>query len=478
MFWGLLLVLVSKASGASPACPKPIEHPDSKKLSYCNSQGRLTEEHFFKLQNGQLALAEINHYSPDDSRVQRRDIHQAHFGQPAQYQFTYDASRPHFQFVEKIEIANLEGQLQKVYHVKPDDHFIQELQQRYQPKPISALILDTGFEWTHPLLIDKHYVNTADPINGRDDDQDGWIDNVTTIQGWASGGGSVDYVFNHNERLQIKDKGEPNSHGTFVASVAMRDIQNSHFLGASGSLDSPAFLYKMMDLIRKKNIRFTNMSFGFGDNKAASFIDRDSHQALADFVQSTPNTLHVVAAGNHGINFDESKFSEYPACLRSANRITVGALQTDDIEIEKLATYQRSKMSSYGTRCVDIFAPGERVVGAGLYPDEIRASGTSVASPFALNVLLKIHDRAPELSSLDFKKILLLTAYIPQTGFLPSRSGGIIHPSRALAVAEKIAQGWELLDAVQHERITSPAPFEEFDQEKILAWWQKHRLLP
>ncbi len=473
----LLFIFVSLNAHTAPACPATVVHPTSKKESVCDENGRVIRELLFSLEDQNSVLVEVNHYAPGSSRVLQRDIHRPHFGQPAQYRFEYDEKQPDFRFVKQIAIANEHGQPQKVYHVHVPDATIQQAQREAQDRPVSTLIIDTGFEWTHPLLRDKHYINPNEILNGLDDDQDGWIDNITTIKGVESGGGAISYVFNQNERLQIKAQGEPNSHGTFVASVAMRDIENSQFIGASGSIDSPAFLYKLFELNRRHKIQFTNMSFGFGDKNSTSFVDPDSHQALADFVQQTTDTLHVIAAGNHGIHFDESKYSEYPACLKSANRVTVGSLQTDTIDTDKLHTYQRSKMSSYGTRCVDIFAPGEKVRGAGLYPDEIQASGTSVASPFALNILLKVHDRLPDLSPDEYKKILLLTAYVPQSGFLSVRSGGIIFPERVLAVVDHVVNGWSIDDAVLHERVTRPARFEESSQEKVFNWWRQHRLV-
>src|SRR5690606_13854800 len=145
--------------------------------------------------------------------------------------------------------------------------------------------------------------------------------------------------------------------------------------------------------------RFTNMSFGFGDRGGVSLIDRDDHYALENFIINQSSVLHVIAAGNYGINFDESRYSEYPACIKSKYSITVGGLSTGELNEDQLSTYERSKGSSHGIRCVDVMAPGEEMEGAFLWPETAKVSGTSVASPFVLNVLLQMHKENGSLSS-------------------------------------------------------------------------------
>src|SRR5690606_16049021 len=157
-----------------------------------------------------------------------------------------------------------------------------------------------------------HHINKREVLDGADNDGDGFVDNISTIKGLLGSGGSINYQFNENERLRLPPVGggAPMSHGTFVASVAMKDIDHSTFIGASGDIYSSVFLYKMIEIIKTHDLRFNNMSFGFGDRGGVSLIDRDDHYALENFIKNQSSVLHVIAAGNYGINFDESRYSE------------------------------------------------------------------------------------------------------------------------------------------------------------------------
>ena len=475
MFIWIWLLAAISGIGHAVTCPKDISNYQFKKVYTCAADNTPLSEDYYRKDDGKFYHFETNIFESGTKRISQRQVHRGHHGKPATYQFTYQSDKEWDRYISSMDIVNPEGQLIRHYTVHPLQDLALDPTQLNHLSP-KVLIVDTGFEWTHPHLISKHHYNNNEILNGLDDDGDGWVDNITTIKGKGGYGGSVDYVFNENEALQIRDNGEPISHGTFVSSVAMKNIEHTSFLGASGALDSPVFLFKLLELTRNKGIKFTNMSFGFGDKKGASFIDPESHEAISAFLKTSTDTLHTVAAGNHGINFDESEFSEYPACFRAKNIVTVGALATGDIETKKLSSYQRSTMSSHGTRCVDVMAPGEKMLGAGLYPDTVQASGTSVASPYALNLFLKVHAIIPDLSPAQYKELVLKTVFVPKTGPFQVRSGGILFPERALKAARLVQQGLPVLEAVKAARETVTADNEETNWQTLTQLWQKNRL--
>lgn len=418
----------------------------------------------------------------DTSRPESRRIENPKHGSPAIYTFKYSSPDSWNLFTDSISIFDLNGNFQRTYQTQVSKNFLLKHQAKQKQKPLKVLIVDTGFEWTHPDLIDKHYVNKGESLNGLDDDGDGLIDNLTTLKGLAGAGGGVTYTFNENEQIRVNLRGgEPLSHGTFVASVAMKDIDHISFLGASGSLDSPVLIFKLIELIRAHSIQFSNLSFGFGDKASVSLMDPEGHDAIESFLKSTPETLHAVAAGNRGVDFDNSSFSEYPACFKSKNILTVGAVNTDEIRETELPTLKRSAFSSYGVRCVDIYAPGEEMVGAGLYPFKIKAGGTSVASPYILNLAIKVAHRAPSLTASEIRTLILQTAFVPAEGALPVRSGGIVFPKRALKAADIFTDGSSLEDSIQLSRTLVTAFREETDFEFLSNLWaenNRHRHPP
>lgn len=407
-------------------------------------------------------LSEINYYKKPEKRALKRTVLKPKYGLPATYTLEYKSEDPNNLSLAKMWVnpENTKDWIPFVFEPIPTvgvDHL-------FSRKLPAAMIIDSGFLPLHPLLAGKHF---KDPISG-----------ATTIHGRLTGGSQVDYEFHQIENLKLPrvGGGAPLSHGTFVASVAMKDIEHASFIGVAGDIYASSYLYKMMEIIRDKGIRFTNMSFGFGDRKSAPMIDKLDFEALISFIQFQPNVLHVVASGNHGVNFDEVKYSEYPACVKSLYSVVVGGLATGELHEEKLSQYERSKMASHGNRCVDIMGPAENVVGAGIWPEEMKASGTSVASPYVLNVLLKMHSLSPALDTRVYRELLLKTAYVPKQKKFSVRSGGIVHERRAILATQIHRQGKTVDEAVQLARksIFDSAEINDFlELQKI---WDENKL--
>lgn len=144
-----------------------------------------------------------------------------------------------------------------------------------------------------------------------------------------------------------------------------------------------------------------------------------------NFVGAAPKTLFVFASGNEGLSNDEIGTS--PANIDADNAITVGA------------TYKNqffAPFSNYGTRTVDVAAPGmlipSAIPGAGNY---LEVSGTSQAAPFVANIAGKIKDMNPALSPKEIKTIIMGT--VDKKGFLSDKvaAQGIVNSERALFAA-------------------------------------------
>lgn len=292
-----------------------------------------------------------------------------------------------------------------------------------------VLILDSGFDLRHPDLTHKVWKNPLEKLDGIDNDGNGWVDD---IHGWNIGDGTNDI----NDRLLLPQVNEPISHGTHVASIAMKDVRNFAFMGYAGDMTNPRFLEKAKQEIAKHKVRFANMSFGWDDADEANSPltpGSASSNALEDLIRESKGTLFVVAAGNNDRLLERFKTCEIPPCLQYPNLIKVGALNVADYSALERA--DRAEFSNYSEEFVDIFAPGDFVVAAGIGGLNIALSGTSMASPNALNILLRMAEKAPKLSIAELKDILMKTAYVPAKP-LPCRSKGMVYPERALRVAE------------------------------------------
>jgi hypothetical protein len=230
----------------------------------------------------------------------------------------------------------------------------------------------------------------------------------------------------------------PISHGTHVASLAFRDIQKFELVGFAGDYSQADYLNRMSSFVKAQKIPFVNMSFGFGTKENPFGVNDQSRYALIDLLKSNPDTLFVIAAGNAGLEVHQETNDDLPASAPVQNKLVVAAVNRSDFSTwteEDRKTLALTFFSNFGVTEVDVAAPGDEVSGALLGGGTVRLSGTSMASPLAMNVVMKMKELNANLSGSDIKKILCDTAFIPNQP-LPVRCKGVIDPVRALKAAE------------------------------------------
>jgi cell wall-associated protease len=159
--------------------------------------------------------------------------------------------------------------------------------------------------------------------------------------------------------------------------------------------------------------------------RAASMFINALVKAGQSFVSAAPNTLFVFAAGNDGLSNDD--FGTSPANIKADNVITVGATYKNEFF---------APFSNYGTKMVDLAAPGMLIDSAIPGNEYLKVSGTSQASPYVANVAAKIKEANPRLKPVDIKKILMGT--VDAKGFLKDKvsTGGIVNSERAVVAAQ------------------------------------------
>lgn len=232
-------------------------------------------------------------------------------------------------------------------------------------------IIDEGFMFNHTDLYDNAWVNPNETVNGRDDDGNGYVDD---IRGW-------DFVKNDNTTFD----GWADDHGTHVAGTIGAKGGNkvgvagvcwnvkmisAKFLGNNGGTLANAV--KAVDYItdlkknRGINIVASNNSWGGGGYSSSLYnaITRANAEGI----------LFVAAAGNSSSNNDASP--AYPASYNHTNIIAVASITSSGA---------LSSFSNYGATTVDIGAPGSGIYstlpatnGGSTYGSY---SGTSMATP-------------------------------------------------------------------------------------------------
>jgi large repetitive protein len=228
---------------------------------------------------------------------------------------------------------------------------------------VVVAVIDSGVDATHPDLGQNMWVNDGEDCsgcrtNGIDDDGNGYVDDW---RGWDFANGD-------------NNPADDNGHGTHVAGTVAASGNNGlgvagvtwssrimplKFLGADGS-GTTADAISAILYARAKGVPILSNSWGGGDFS----------QALLDAIEQTDASgeLFVAAAGNDFTNTDLEPF--YPAGYDVPNVLVVGASDQFD---------RKAWFSNYGTRSVDLSAPGTNVYSTWTGTTYRFADGTSMA---------------------------------------------------------------------------------------------------
>jgi serine protease len=244
-------------------------------------------------------------------------------------------------------------------------------------------IVDTGTDPLHEDLKNNIKYNFADPVNGADDDNDGYVDNFA---GW-------DVAMNDSDATW-----QGNPHGIHVSGCASASTNNN--LGVAGSGFKCKFLpvkianasgaltaaYEGVKYAADHGCQIINCSWG-GTDGGQLGLD------IINYATINKNALVVAAAGNN--NKNEAFYpAAYPYSLSVASTTS-----TDD----------KSNFSNYNYT-VDVCAPGSAIYATFTNNGYANSSGTSMASPIAAGAAAVIKAKYPTYNALQIGQVLKETA--------------------------------------------------------------------
>ena len=244
-------------------------------------------------------------------------------------------------------------------------------------------IIDTGFDVYHEDLAGSIKYNYADPINGIDDDNDGYIDN---FRGW-------DMANNDNNPSNSSSQ-----HGTFVAGIACAQAGNN--VGIAGVGGKTKFLPIKIANDESSNLTTSYEGIVYAADHGCKIINcswgSPAKSMLCDDVikyAQSRGCLVVAAAGNTGTDVQY-----YPAACDGV--ISVCATNSTD---------SKWSNSTYNHR-IDVAAPGEGIYTTTNNNKYQSGNGTSFASPIVSAAAALVWAARPKLSAVQIGELLRTTA--------------------------------------------------------------------
>lgn len=267
-------------------------------------------------------------------------------------------------------------------------------------RSVVVAVIDSGVDYGHPDLAANIWTNPGEIAgNGRDDDGNGYVDDV---HGWDAADNDAAPLDENGHGTHVSGTiGALGSNNLGVVGVNWQvSIIPMRFLDADGS-GTTADAIECIDYVndlrdRGVNVIATNNSWG-GTGQP--------DQALRDAIAraNARDILFVAAAGNEGSNNDRT--ADYPANFDLANVISVAATDRND----RLADF-----SNYGATTVDLAAPGVEILSTVprfLDPDLPYDvfSGTSMATPHVTGAAALLKAFNSSLTGAQIKARLLST---------------------------------------------------------------------
>lgn len=122
--------------------------------------------------------------------------------------------------------------------------------------------------------------------------------------------------------------------------------------------------------------------------------------------------LIVAAAGNDTASFGKNLDTDpvYPVCADNGQNMIIGVAASDIND-------RKANFSNFGINCIDITAPGSKILTTAFLPSDpsdnilIYASGTSLATPVVAGVAALMKAQDPSLSNIQIRDRILKTAH-------------------------------------------------------------------
>ena len=270
---------------------------------------------------------------------------------------------------------------------------VREAWTQSQGEGVVVAILDSGVQLDHPDLAANLWTNPGEIAgNGRDDDRNGFVDDVHGAN-----------LFDRSGNV-----GDDEGHGTHVAGIVAAASANG--TGGRGLAPKARIMpVKVMDAASASDSSLVARGIRYAVTPA-----RGSSTSRSTATTSTPELDDAIAfAGARGATIvasagndarDADQRPSFPAASADPAVLSITAATRD---AGLLAVANR------GLRSVDLAAPGERILSTARGSRYELRSGTSMAAPYVAGALALLAAARPDLDGARLRDALRATARRP-----------------------------------------------------------------
>lgn len=266
-------------------------------------------------------------------------------------------------------------------------------------KTITIAVIDTGLDLKHREFKNFIWTNSGESgldqngqdksTNNKDDDDNGFVDD---IHGW-------NFINNSNDLLDSM------GHGTHISGIIKNESSKSPF--TKNKIKLMVLKYYDANSSDGDNIENTVKAINYAVQMGADIINYSGGGSLPSLKEmkaieraNEQKIIFVAAAGNNRSNTDINKY--FPANYSLDNIIAVAASDENGDLVN---------FSNYGSKSVDLVAPGKQILSA--LPNNLYGfmSGTSQATAFVTgNVALELLKIKNKISPMNLKQNLFKLA--------------------------------------------------------------------
>lgn len=238
--------------------------------------------------------------------------------------------------------------------------------------PTIVAVIDTGCDYTHPLIKDNLFVNTAE-LNGEDgvdDDGNGYTDDIYGIN-----------TYNHTSDPTDDSTGSIKGHGTHVAGTILRTAGVTE---TSNPFNIKIMIIKAGDSYGNFSSQNVAEALRYAADNGASVINMSlsslkSPAALQDALSyASKSAILVASAGNQGKPTTDSGYSSCADYYPAAYPYVIGVMSYD--ADHRLSYFSNWDFKQYSGAEYDIAAPGNNIYSC-YYDSSYRMmKGTSMSA--------------------------------------------------------------------------------------------------